>query len=537
MKYDGLKNIAIPKWLDSIPEKDRGLDLLGLRNPVQSIGNIFLSGITTITPSVRFLSYRAWMIWIYAQWELPSDSKIRRSFTERVESAFALSNIVIKGNMPGIIGRINANKVVRESPKNKIPLSNLVRIKGFTIYTNVSEQLGITIEDSGIIPSLTRERGVPLAKAFNEQIKSTSFYKKFKSNPEIKELTIDDLEELGKIIRVDKISQDEADLLLSCVMPEEPIRSQVNESYRLATYTILLEIVKQKKQKPTINNFFEFNVPKEPHKIRVIETVRNGWLMYLMRDMLAVVYEYVFQDIADLIEESQNGISEDELVKEFLDETDYIVDLLSKYGLVTNKRDYKNVTFKTLMDRLNSKLKGKLVNNMITRWDSKIYEIRIIGDVEEYGSVALIPISWLIIYFRVLECLKDDRLNSYLKLLSKDSNHLSFTDSILPFIEHYSKNDTPLEKVIEESLRMVINQHLKIAWMRYAVDPISVAVIFRDQNLLKHRLPFRAGQTNSRIGIAIDWLTQLQLINEKGLTPKGKQVLAANYSILEGKEF
>lgn len=52
-------DILAPSWINSGAVIAGGLDLLGLRLPVQFIGSTLLDGITTITPSVRYIALRA----------------------------------------------------------------------------------------------------------------------------------------------------------------------------------------------------------------------------------------------------------------------------------------------------------------------------------------------------------------------------------------------------------------------------------------------------------------------------------------------
>ena len=56
-----------PDWVDIGADVIRGLDLLGLRLPVQTLGYGLLNGVTTITPSIRYLSLHAWIVHGYAQ--------------------------------------------------------------------------------------------------------------------------------------------------------------------------------------------------------------------------------------------------------------------------------------------------------------------------------------------------------------------------------------------------------------------------------------------------------------------------------------
>lgn len=46
---------SAPSWVDFAPKSQRGLDLLGLRLPVQAIGLSLLNAVTTIAPKVRAL--------------------------------------------------------------------------------------------------------------------------------------------------------------------------------------------------------------------------------------------------------------------------------------------------------------------------------------------------------------------------------------------------------------------------------------------------------------------------------------------------
>lgn len=48
---------AAPDWVSFEADEIEGLDLLGLRAPVQAIGNELFNGVTTVTPKLRYLSF------------------------------------------------------------------------------------------------------------------------------------------------------------------------------------------------------------------------------------------------------------------------------------------------------------------------------------------------------------------------------------------------------------------------------------------------------------------------------------------------
>jgi hypothetical protein len=71
--------IPAPDWITFDASKTQGLDLLGLRGPVQQIGNGLLNGLTSVTPKLRYLSVLSWIVWRYAEARLPDDDN---AFTE-----------------------------------------------------------------------------------------------------------------------------------------------------------------------------------------------------------------------------------------------------------------------------------------------------------------------------------------------------------------------------------------------------------------------------------------------------------------------
>ena len=84
--------VALPRALPA-PGRSTGgaVDLLGLRLPVQFIGGTLLDGVTTVTPSVRYLAFRAWLIHRYGQtgradsWQAFTDFAARIAFFDGEE--------------------------------------------------------------------------------------------------------------------------------------------------------------------------------------------------------------------------------------------------------------------------------------------------------------------------------------------------------------------------------------------------------------------------------------------------------------------
>jgi len=114
--------LQAPNWVDSGAEPIRGLDLLGLRLPVQVLGNSLLAGVTTITPTVRYLSIHAWLVHSYAQARQPDRWSDFRSFAATAEAAVVLGNLIFDPGTVGLIGSDKGREIDRD-PVTGFPVS------------------------------------------------------------------------------------------------------------------------------------------------------------------------------------------------------------------------------------------------------------------------------------------------------------------------------------------------------------------------------------------------------------------------------
>jgi hypothetical protein len=83
----------VPDWISFEADATDGLDLLGLRAPVQAIGNELFNGVTTVTPKLRYFSVVAWIIWRYAQARLPDAWTPFVQFAAAQEAAIVMATV------------------------------------------------------------------------------------------------------------------------------------------------------------------------------------------------------------------------------------------------------------------------------------------------------------------------------------------------------------------------------------------------------------------------------------------------------------
>ena len=117
--------LQAPDWISTGATMTGGLDLLGLRLPVQTIGGALLDGITTVTPSVRYLAFRAWLLHRYGQRGGADSWQAFTDFAARAGSALVLGNLVEDRSIVGLIGADQALDRLA-SGDAKVQLSGLV---------------------------------------------------------------------------------------------------------------------------------------------------------------------------------------------------------------------------------------------------------------------------------------------------------------------------------------------------------------------------------------------------------------------------
>jgi hypothetical protein len=172
---------------------------LGLRIPVERIGQTLLESVTTISPTIRYISLRAWIARRYALAKLPNSWKSFRQFAAKVEAAVAIGNLLIDSKTTGLVGP-EVGLTVIASGADPIKLEALVKQLAVSAYTGPSDALRVSFSDDELeVPGLTAERGIPLAAGVEQLVGRTSFATKLSSNPETTIFSRDELREFATV--------------------------------------------------------------------------------------------------------------------------------------------------------------------------------------------------------------------------------------------------------------------------------------------------------------------------------------------------
>ena len=285
--------IPSPAWVTFEAEEPTGLDLLGLRAPVQAIGNQLLNGLTTVTPKPRYLSILSWAIARYLNAGLPDRWQEFRQFVAAQEAALVMANVVRDRSTQRLVGITEAIKRVDKGTA-ALSLEPLVQQIALNIYASSSVDLGLTFaSDSGVM-GLSKERGAKLAQAFEVCVEKTRYANRLAAKKSILRIPRTEIDELAKRFLLDELPAREATILIDALMPPEPRLNSVEPS-RLTPLTILLWLAHEKSAIPTEQSLFEAALDPTANPPAALRRTLDGWLVYAVRDLLAVVHEAVFQ--------------------------------------------------------------------------------------------------------------------------------------------------------------------------------------------------------------------------------------------------
>lgn len=527
-----------PGWINSGAEIAGGIDLLGLRSPVQFIGNALLDGVTTVTPSVRYLAFRAWLIHSYGQTGGPDSLNSFIDFAARVESALVLGNLLVERSISGLIGPDEAHTRLARN-ESRVEVSSLVKQPAAVIYTGPSDQLGISKSRGNAVPSLVAQRGVPLAQAVGKRLDKMLIVKHLFAN-DLLDVPVDDLRELGAVVRIDKIPEDERDLLVNAIVPAEP-RHGEQERARIGTYASLLALAGRLKARPGESHFFDAACSPDGFGDPLLNHSADGWIAFCVRDAIAVTQEGVLAAVmGEILRQPDggfSGVNRDEVIAALMERVEEHDSAMRDLELISKQESVADFTFRELEARLRARLlDGGDASNTIARWSDTLTEPMLYRRalMAGAGALSLALVAWIMAALRVRHMVKEDG-TLYGHLSHQGWRRFGMREVVLPELERFHRDNRSWREVAAEMALRTVQQHLQITWSRQQSD------LTRDVALLtaegKQWFPrgkdFAAGRTGARIHQALGWLNQLKLIDANGLTAEGEIVLRRALDILK----
>lgn len=528
--------MPVPGWVESGAAEISGLDLLGLRAPVMRIGNALLDGITTITPSVRYLSFITWVTWLYWKHSGIDKRKSYLEFARRVEAAIGLGNLAFDSEVTGLIGADGARDAL-DDPTG-VPLNIKVLALASNVYSGPAEQLGLlATQGDAEVPHLTRQRGLPMAEAIDTALRATALGRQLSDGELPERVPREVLRAFGEVAHMRSFADAEREILLDALLPTAP-RSPI-ERNRLMSYTAFLARAAKGQVSREYRAILATAISTKRELANVLEDVLDGWVLYLVRDSLAVAHEHALAALIDGLPRPENGgpvwVAPVDVVRAALRDAASLEAVLQDLDLLSPGEPWESLTFRELEARVKrATTDAETVERGLRRWVGGITEEDLIRVTMRSGAGApvTLPIAWLLAARRAGPGLAE-RMPEFAALSREGHSRLGMEQAIVPAIERFRRADLPLADVVAELLTWTVEQHLRTAWARLAVDPRKdVALLLVDGNRWAYRKDYRPGQTDDRLRQVDNWLRQLGLRDGEALTDLGRQTLERGLKVL-----
>ena len=540
MDYD--LSPGAPSWVNFAPDSRRGLDLLGLRLPVQTIGLSLLNAVTTIAPKVRYLSFRTFIADAYrtAPGPPPDSYNAFMSFAVPAETAFALGNTLVEPDATNIVGIGKASELL-EAETELIALERLVVQLALNLYGQPAETLGLVGTPDGA-PWIGKDLGHRLAQALRESWGSTALGRRLLRGEILESADREDLKEFGKACSVDKLLDEERQLLIDAIMPESPNRNAVE---RVRTCALLLYLSRYRNtegSKGLVTEAELMSAARHPGQSfpKVLRRSLDGWLLYQIRDCLAVVHEAALGEVVSFLNSegrSPGGRLGREVVGGLLSDGAAFTRLWRDLGLPGTLGSLRDLQIADLAKIMEEACSDEVVEpGGLRRWSGQFDEWKLIEARRGYGSgvLLLLPLAWLLSDRRAGLGVREK--GSFFDGLSLGgTGRMGMRQVVLPRLERLMHRNPPLDEVIGELVALTVTQHSQIALSRLAQDPRrDVALLRMEEDRWIGLRDFAPGRTASRLLEAIGWLRQLELISDAGLTEEGETILDRALDSLKG---
>lgn len=510
----------------------RGLDLLGLRAPAESVAVSLMNGVTTISPLVRYLGLRAWTIHRYAVLGGLNSSDDLRRFAGKVEAAVAYSNELREAPASGAVGGRFASKNL-QTADGLLPLRPLTQNLALDAYAGPSQDLGISWRRRPVA-GLSKERGVALAEAVAQTLSHAPVLSAIDLAADEQPASLTDLALLRDVFPLDQPAEPERRLLIDAILPREP---RVNELSRVATYALLLWLARRDGARIEETTLFETARDANPDVPACLHPTCDGWLRFLVRDCLVATHEKAVSDVlAVLRSEVGIGFMRKERALERIVATTWSSSLQA-VGLP----DLDGETpIKELCRVIEDVCGPATEQGGIGRWDTPPDELSIIAttlnSADPGASACLLPVAWVV---------AERRLRAGLAANTPDIDlqggpalaRIGVREVILPAVTSWRSSSQSIRVVIAELVARSVDQHLRIAWSRLQADPRrDVAVVVSDGTEWMAQADLNAWRATSRVYQAVNWLGQLGLVDEEGTTDEGDAALDRAISVLETRD-
>ena len=513
-----------PEWTEY--RTKNGLDPLGMQNSSVSLYQTLLPGIGNVTQRVRYYGLYAWLSWIYAQRICDTNPETWKRFIRRAEAIYALV-AQRRGGETGIAGIRWAGRILTGSSAKTIDFKDDAEPGSTTSYFAVEWGVfglayGSQLFEIGILTSTdehdiaipSREIGEPLARAFDKELGDLAapFYSAIRRG----RVTLSELDNFARLSASEVRKASAERTLYEKILFARGETSTAGDRTRRLSLLLTLKTAAHLKRIPTAEDVRWILYAGKDERGRAfkpgaldLEAQRQRWVVYQANDLCHVALETILKYTLDVLGVFSQGIMPSTLIARCVAQlmavakpkSRYWNEFLSALVSANNANDSRNPDSERSLAHDALDVRGEEdVCTPETAWKA----IKLLGFLHrrERASTALIA--------QELNGFDPEFFHSLLTECRFLDRH-----GEAPFAE-------TLARLIEER---VIRRHLWIALRKLRYQGDYTFLIEADDGLIRLRKKDGPVFTNPRLSPAVRFLSDIHLIDDNGLTPRGVEVL------------
>ncbi|MFN3152897.1 hypothetical protein [Bremerella sp.] len=508
--------VAYPEWTES-PEKS-GLDPLGMQSSSVALYQSLLPGISNVTLRIRYYGFYAWLCQYYAEHIGDTNPTSWQRLIRRSEALFALI-AVRHGEEPGIAGSMWATRTL-DSSDGEIDFRNDTEPGSDTHYLKqkwgaYGAAYGSQLYEIGIfssvanheIPVPSHEVGQALAEYFAEALGPLA--ERFLEVVQDGRVNFTDLDFLNPFSPSEIAAGSLERQWYSDILFGKTGLSRPNDIERQRTLSLILQVAQQLERIPTVSEVRWFLYENLDHRGREVLSEssslteqRTRWWIYQANDLTHIAYETLFKFTLDLLEHYPAGIMLRTLLGEAIDEICSSMEAIPQTWdkLVEQQQDSSPQEERILVEAL---MKREVSEGLCS---------------PSHAVKALQLLAVLQCRVRANEAIVQEQLSE----LNNSAFHSLLTE--FRFLERMNNESfrTTIQSVLEQR---ILKRHLWVALRKLRHQKDYTFLIESDEGKIRLRAKDGPVYTNPRLAPAINFLKDIYLIDEDGITDLGRLVL------------
>ena len=519
--------IAYPEWTEY--RKKNGLDPLGMQNSSVGLYQTFLPGISNVTLRIRYYGLYAWLSQSYARQIGDTNPETWKRFVRRAEALYALIAYQ-HGGESGVAGIDWAQRTLDAAPLETIDFAADAEPGSDTYYLKQawgafgaayrSQLFEIGIFDPAAdheIPLPSAPIGERLATAFAESLGdlTTLFFEVIQRGT----VTKSELDELPAILpsAIDQTSTERSlyqDILLS---PQDaPPATALSRRLSVQLILKIAALLGRRPRPDEVRWILYAGCDQDGRALPLTEPAqtaqRERWWVYHANDLCHIACETLLKFTLDTLGDYPSGITLSRLIPLCVNQ---LAQSLTDTPLTWPAYRDAITLAPNAYDSQDAGSEAALSSAIIRagRSDETVC-------APETAAKAITLLA--ILHRRVRDESHD--MTEPLGVFDPDAFRSLLSET--RFLEHHSDENfrATLEKLLEER---IIRRHLWVALRKLRHQGDYTFLIETDEGRLRLREKDGPVYTNPRLGPAISFLQDINLLDENGLTDLGKEAAGA----------